>query len=124
MNFLFLTALLAFVGWQVLAIRKDMSSRNFSTTLFLSLESVEKTESGLPLKSFHLQKRTKIPFAVVPGMELSDLGLSPTMQVSRVVFEDSQENTRVVHLKPRQLQLSELENIANSYLKHEWQIWN
>ena len=121
MNLFILIALIALIGWQVLVIRRDINSQSITTTLFLSLESKDECENGLPLKSFHLLKKTNISFAIVPGMELSDLGLSPTTQVMRVVFEDFQDNVRGVHLKPRRLPLSELDNVANSYLKHGWQ---
>lgn len=121
MENIFLFALLIFIGWHVIAIRKDKSNRNLSTTLFLSLESNEKDEYDIPLEGINLLKKTNISFAIVPGMELVEQGEHKSLGVSRVVFEAYQDNIRGVYLHPRRIQLSEFETQKNWYLKHGWQ---
>jgi hypothetical protein len=121
MENIFLTALLILIGWSVFAIRKAINVRNTSTTLFLSIESNEQDENGIPLESVHLLKKTNISFAIVPGMELVEPGERRSLQVSRVVFEDFQNNARGVYLQSKRMQLSQLEGMASEYLKHGWQ---
>lgn len=121
MENIFLTALLIVIGWNIFTIRKDMNIRKISTTLFLSIESNEQDENGIPLENVNLLKKTNISFAIVPGMELVEPGEHRSLQVSRVVFEDFQNNARGVHLQPKRIQLSQLEGMVNAYLKHGWQ---
>lgn len=120
METIFLSALLFFIGWNVIAIRNDISIRNISTTLFLSIQSNEEDKGGTPLESVNLFKKTNISFAIVPGMELVEPGEHRSLQVSRVVFEDFQNNARGVYLHPKRTQLSQLEGMVNWYLKHGW----
>jgi hypothetical protein len=121
MENIFLFALLMFIGWHVLAIRKDISNRNLSTTLFLSIESNEKDKDDIPLECIKLLKKTNISFAIVPSMELVEPGEHKSLVVSRVVFEAYQDNIRGVYLHPRRIELLELEAQKNWYLKHGWQ---
>ena len=121
MENIFLFALLMFIGWHVIAIRKYISIRIISTTLFLSIESNEKDEYDIPLERINLLKKTNISFAIVPGMELFEPGEHKSLEVSRVVFEAYQDNIRGVYLHPRRIQLLEFEAQKNWYLKHGWQ---
>jgi hypothetical protein len=98
-----------------------MNIRNISTTLFLSIESNEQDENGIPLENVKLLKKTNISFAIVSGMELAEPGEHKSLKVSRVVFEDFQHNARGVHLQTKRIELSQLESTVNGYLKHGWQ---
>lgn len=121
MENIFLIALLIFIAWNVIAIRKDISVRNISTNLFLSITSNEEDANGIPFESIPLLKKTKISFAIVPGMDLAEPGESMPLQVTKVVFEDFNDNVRGIHLKSKRVPLTELEIRADSYRKNGWQ---
>lgn len=118
METLSLLAFLAFVAWHVIGIRKDASARDYSTTLYLTFDSEEESHTGVPEKSAHLRRKTKIPIPIVPGMELAEPGEHVPFLVVRVVFDSE---ARGVHLKPRRVPSSQLESIANAYLRTGWQ---
>ncbi len=117
MENIWLVVFLVFIGWHVVALRKDIRVRDVSTTLFLSIDSDEDDGPGLPVKSAHLLRKVRTPFAVVPGMELADSG-SMNLQVVRVVFED---NARGVYLKSKRVPLSQLDDTVRSFVKSGWQ---
>lgn len=100
------------IGWQVIALRKDVSSLRNSTTVFYSIESEERDAAGIEEGRVNLRKNFYLPIAITPGMEFAGIAL-----VIRVVFDDE---GRSIYLKPGCAPIGSLEDTKKWYLSRGW----
>ena len=117
MESLGLFAVLLVLGWQVFALRRDVDAQAYPTTVFYSVESEERSASGVAESSVHFRKKLGLPIAVVAGMEFAGVANNTPTSVVRVVFDTE---GRGVHLKPGLAAMKGLEEIKRWYVSREW----
>lgn len=110
-------ALLLLIGWQVVALRKDVGSPTYRTTVFYLLESQEKSASGVAEGSVNLRKKFHLPIEITPGMEFAGIANNKPTLVARVIFDTE---GRRVHLKPGLVPLKEFEDTKKWYESRGW----
>lgn len=112
-----LLVIFATIGWQIWALRRDLSSLAQSTTVFYSVESNENDSNGLAEACLNFRKRMRLPIAITPGMEFTEIANNRPTLVTRVVFDSE---GREVHLKSGRAPREELEDLKNWYQKRGW----
>jgi hypothetical protein len=110
-------ALLLLIGWQVVALRKDIGSLTHGTTVFYLIESEEKAADGIAERSVNLRKKFDLPIAIIPGMEFAGIANNKPTLVARVVFDTE---GRGVHLKSGLVPLRELDDTRKWYESRGW----
>lgn len=110
-------ALLLLIGWQVIALRKDVGSLTYRTTVIYLIESEERSTSGIAEGSVILRKKFDLPIAITPGMEFAGVANNEPTLVARVVFDTE---GRGVHLKSGLVPLQELEDTRTWYASRGW----
>lgn len=108
---------LTFVAWQVIEVRNEIAGLRTSTTLFMTVESKERDQDGIPNKTIQLRKKVTLPTVVVPGMEYSIPGEHRQLLVTRVVFDDW---GRGVHIAERRVPEAQVEQEAKSFACGGW----
>ncbi len=118
MDLLAIGLLLLFIAWQLIALRSDVRFQQQITTVFYSIQSLEKDVHGTGEESIHLRKKIPLPLAISPGMEFAGIANNQLTLVERVVFD---AEGRALHLKPGLAPLAELEEIKKWYQSRGWQ---
>jgi hypothetical protein len=114
-----IAALVLFVGWHVLRIRERGVPVAHLTLLRLLVESSEKDELELPVKSAYLRKKVTLTVALTPGMELEAHGAPVAWKVARSVLTD---NLLVVFLQTVKVPSGEVDGYAKGLVRNGWEI--
>ena len=112
-----LVMLLLIIGWQIVALRRQIATHAYSTTVFYAVESEEAVGPGIAEQSVQLRKKFWLPTAICPGMEFAGIANNAPTPVVRVVFDSE---GRGVHLKPGRASIGELEATAKWYVSRGW----